>query len=74
MGIYVVNKDFGKIKWYQAIRRAIWYPIHGLLSNLPYLIIFFNKKSMTISDMVAQTYVVYHEHKIPKFVLELKDK
>lgn len=69
-GVHVVNSNFTKIKWYQAIWRSIWYYPHALLRNLPYLIIFFNKKSMAISDMVAQTKVVYLENKIPKFVRE----
>lgn len=73
MGLQVVNKDFTKIRRYQAIWRSLWYLPHAMLANLPYLIMFFTKKNVAISDLVAQTYVVYQNKKTPKFILEAEN-
>ncbi len=73
MWLQVVNKDFGMIKWYQAIWRSLWYLPHAMLAYFPYLIMFFTNKNVAISDLVAQTYVVYQDKKIPKFIVEVID-
>lgn len=73
MWLKVVDKKFTKIKWYQAIWRSLWYLPHAMVANLPYLIMFFTKKNVAINDMVAQTYVVYQDKKIPKFILETEN-
>lgn len=58
LGIYVVNKDGGRISYGQAVGRYLSKILSGLLLCIGYLMALFTEKKQALHDLIASTYVV----------------